>query len=587
MSKKSKYAGLVENGIISEEDLNSAISKASSENNDIENIFLNEMKLSREDIGKSLEHFYNVPYQMYDGSNLPDSIFSGLNKNFLRRNNWVPLADEKDTAIILIDDPSDEDKIDNIPQKFSKKKIELRVGLKSDIQDFLSNASNGDKGAGQAGDNGVESSVAALISELKQEPFHSTADADEYDEATKLHEASSAIVRLVNKILTDAHQQGASDIHFEPGVGKKKMNIRFRKDGVCKVYQTIPYLYKFAIISRIKIMAKLNIAEKRLPQDGKILMRHKQGQIECRVATLPTVGGNEDAVVRILADSKPIAITKMNFSKRDLGLIQEKVKKPYGLILAVGPTGSGKTTTLHSCLGSINTPDKKIWTAEDPVEITQEGLRQVQMLDKIGLNFSKALRSFLRGDPDVIMVGEMRDAETCSIALEASLTGHLVFSTLHTNSAPETIVRLVDMGMNPLHFADALLLVIAQRLVHTLCKKCKEDYHPTQEEFDLLTEEYGTEEFSSLGIKYKDSLMLKRPVGCKKCEETGLAGRTGLYEILEGTPELKSLVMKGATVEELRKQAISDGMTTLKQDGIQKVFKGECDLKHVNAVCLL
>jgi len=305
------------------------------------------------------------------------------------------------------------------------------------------------------------------------------------------------------------------------------------------------------------------------------------------VATLPTVGGNEDAVVRILADSKPIAITKMNFSKRDLGLIQEKVKKPYGLILAVGPTGSGKTTTLHSCLGSINTPDKKIWTAEDPVEITQEGLRQVQMLDKIGLNFSTALRSFLRGDPDVIMVGEMRDAETCSIALEASLTGHLVFSTLHTNSAPETIVRLVDMGMNPLHFADALLLVIAQRLVHTLCKKCKENYHPTQEEFDLLAEEYGIDKFSSLGIKYKDSLMLKRPVGCKKCEETGLAGRTGLYEILEGTPELKSLVMKGATVEELRKQAISDGMTTLKQDGIQKVFKGECDLKHVNAVCLL
>ncbi len=316
-------------------------------------------------------------------------------------------------------------------------------------------------------------------------------------------------------------------------------------------------------------------------------MRHKQGQIECRVATLPTVGGNEDAVVRILADSKPIPIAKMNFSKRDLGLIQEKVKKPYGLILAVGPTGSGKTTTLHSCLGSINTPDKKIWTAEDPVEITQDGLRQVQMLDKIGLNFSIALRSFLRGDPDVIMVGEMRDAETCSIALEASLTGHLVFSTLHTNSAPETIIRLVDMGMNPLHFSDALLLVIAQRLVHTLCKKCKEEYHPTQEEFDLLVEEYGVENFSSLGIKYKDTLMLKRPVGCKKCEETGLAGRTGLYEILEGTPELKSLVMKGATVEELRKQAISDGMTTLKQDGIQKVFKGECDLKNVNAVCLL
>ena len=584
MSKKNKYSGLVANGIISSEDLNSAISRASLENIDIENIFLDELKLSRKDIGKSLEDFYNIPYQMYDGSNLPGSLFAGLNKDFLRRYKWVPLKNEKDTAIILIDDPSDENKINNIPNKFSKKKIELRVGLKSDIHDFLDSTSNGNKDADQGFDNDVEFSIGALISALKSEEFHSVAD---LDEVTKLHEASSTIVKLVDKVLIDAQRQNVSDIHFEPGLGKKKMTIRFRKDGICKIYQTIPYLYKFAIISRIKIMAKLNIAEKRLPQDGKILMKHKQGQIECRVATLPTVGGNEDAVIRILADSKPIAITKMNFSKRDLNLIQEKVKKPYGLILAVGPTGSGKTTTLHSCLGSINAPEKKIWTAEDPVEITQEGLRQVQILEKIGLNFARALRSFLRGDPDVIMVGEMRDAETCSISLEASLTGHLVFSTLHTNSAPETITRLVDMGMNPLHFADALLLVIAQRLVHTLCKKCKEDYHPTKEEFDMLVEEYGVDEFSSLDIEYKDSLMLKRPVGCKNCEGTGLAGRTGIYEILEGTSELKNLIMKGETVEVLRKQAISDGMTTLKQDGIKKVFKGECDLKHVNAVCLL
>ena len=277
----------------------------------------------------------------------------------------------------------------------------------------------------------------------------------------------------------------------------------------------------------------------------------------------------------------------MNFSPRNLALTQEKLKKPYGLILAVGPTGSGKTTTLHSCLGSINTLDKKIWTAEDPVEITQEGLRQVQMLDKIGLNFSTTLRSFLRGDPDVIMVGEMRDVETCSIALEASLTGHLVFSTLHTNSAPETIIRLIDMGMNPLHFADALLLVIAQRLVHTLCKKCKEDYHPTREEFDVLVDEYGEENFPDLGIKYNDSLMLKRSVGCNKCEGTGYLGRTGLYELLNCTTAVKTTIMKNSTVDVIREQAISDGMTTLKQDGIYKVFKGDCDLKHVNAVCLL
>jgi len=258
----------------------------------------------------------------------------------------------------------------------------------------------------------------------------------------------------------------------------------------------------------------------------------------------------------------------------------------HGLILVVGPTGSGKTTTLHSILGYINKPERKIWTAEDPVEITQKGLRQVQMLNKIGLDFARAMKSFLRGDPDVIMVGEMRDAETCAIGLEASLTGHLVFSTLHTNSAPETITRLLDMGMNPLNFADALLLIVAQRLVRTLCKKCKEDYHPDREEFDALVKEYG-DGFEKLNIEYSDDLMLKKPVGCPNCGDTGYAGRTGLHECLEGTDDVKRMVMKQALVEELREQALKDGMTTLKQDGIYKVFKGDCDLKQVMAVCIV
>ncbi|MCH8157470.1 MAG: Flp pilus assembly complex ATPase component TadA, partial [Nitrospinae bacterium] len=251
------------------------------------------------------------------------------------------------------------------------------------------------------------------------------------------------------------------------------------------------------------------------------------------------------------------------------------------------PTGSGKTTTLHSCLGFINTPEIKIWTAEDPVEITQEGLRQVQMLNKIGLDFARAMRSFLRGDPDVIMVGEMRDSETCSIGLEASLTGHLVFSTLHTNSAPETITRLLDMGMNPLNFADAILLILAQRLVRTLCKKCKEDYHPSREEFDTLVKQYGEDQFPKLGIEYTDDLMLKKPVGCAKCDNSGYAGRTGLHELLNGTTEIKHKIMKQVMVAELRQQAIKDGMTTLKQDGIYKIFKGDCDLKQVLSVCIV
>ena len=341
------------------------------------------------------------------------------------------------------------------------------------------------------------------------------------------------------------------------------------------------------MISRIKIMSKLDIAERRMPQDGKIKMKYGRKDIEYRVATCPTVGGNEDAVLRILSASKPIPLEGMNFSEKNIALVKEKSTKPYGLILVVGPTGSGKTTTLHSCLGFINKPETKIWTAEDPVEITQDGLRQVQMLNKIGLNFARAMKSFLRGDPDVIMVGEIRDTETCAIGLEASLTGHLVFSTLHTNSAPETITRLIDMGMNPLNFADALLLIISQRLVRTLCKECKEDYHPDREEFDRLAKEYGEEKFPNLGIDYTDDLILKKPVGCATCSETGYAGRTGLHELLDGTDDIKRMIMKKELVENLREQAIKDGMTTLKQDGIYKVFKGYCDLKQVLAVCII
>ena len=221
------------------------------------------------------------------------------------------------------------------------------------------------------------------------------------------------------------------------------------------------------------------------------------------------------------------------------------------------------------------------------MEITQDGLRQVQMLNKIGLDFARAMKSFLRGDPDVIMVGEMRDAETCGIGLEASLTGHLVFSTLHTNSAPETITRLIDMGMNPLNFADALLFIVAQRLVRTLCKECKEDYHPDREEFDELVNQYGEEDFKKLNIEYTDDLILKKPVGCASCNDTGYAGRTGLHELLDGTDDIKRMIMKKELVENLRDQAIKDGMTTLKQDGIHKVFKGDCDLKQVLAVCIV
>jgi type II secretory ATPase GspE/PulE/Tfp pilus assembly ATPase PilB-like protein len=310
------------------------------------------------------------------------------------------------------------------------------------------------------------------------------------------------------------------------------------------------------------------------------------GTIELRVATIPTAGGNEDVVMRILAASKPLPLERMGFSERNVTEFKKILEKPYGICLVVGPTGSGKTTTLHSGLGHINTEDMKIWTAEDPVEITQPGLRQVQVHPKIDFTFANAMRAFLRADPDVIMVGEMRDHETAATGIEASLTGHLVFSTLHTNSAPETIVRLLDMDIDPFNFADALLGILAQRLVRTLCKDCKEEYVPAQEEFAELMQEYGLEHWEKLGIRYSPSFKLHRPKGCAKCLKSGYRGRMGIHELLVATDEMKRKIQRREPVEELRKQAIRDGMTTLLQDGIQKVLKGLTDFQQVRAVCI-
>jgi type II secretory ATPase GspE/PulE/Tfp pilus assembly ATPase PilB-like protein len=447
------------------------------------------------------------------------------------------------------------------------------VALREDIIQFIATA------VGRGAD---EVSVSTIIGELKGE----TDERDEEDDEL-LNESDAGIVRLANQVIKDAYDQGASDIHIEPYPGKQPTEIRFRRDGACYKYQEVPPTHSNPLISRIKIMAKLDIAEKRLPQSGKIKLKYGKKDIELRVEVTPTTGRREDIVLRILASGKPLAIDKMAFSEPNLKKLTELVEKPYGIILVVGPTGSGKTTTLHSVLGHINRPEVKIWTAEDPVEITQYGLRQVQTHAKIGYSFADAMRSFLRADPDVIMVGEMRDAETASMGLEASLTGHLVLSTLHTNSAPETITRLIDMGMNPLNFADALLGVLAQRLVRTICSECKEAYRPDQQEFDLLVQEYGEDIFDELEISYSDDLQLHRGQGCDYCNDSGYRGRAGIHELLVASPEIKELIQNRAHMEEIRRAAVNEGMRTLKQDGIRKVFDGLTDFTQVRRVCIV
>jgi type II secretory ATPase GspE/PulE/Tfp pilus assembly ATPase PilB-like protein len=397
----------------------------------------------------------------------------------------------------------------------------------------------------------------------------------------------SKMITFVNQVLIDAYKKGASDIHFEPGIGKEPFIIRYRVDGECYIAHRIDSTLKLAVISRLKIISNLDIAERRRPQSGKIMLQYEGRKIEYRLEVTPTVGNQEDAVLRILASSKPLLLDAMGFSSSNLAKFRIIIAKPYGIILCVGPTGSGKTTSLHSALGHINTPVRKIWTAEDPVEITQQGLRQVQVNPKIGFNFAEALRSFLRSDPDVIMIGEMRDVETAKIAIEASLTGHLVLSTLHTNSAPETAVRLIEMGMDPFNFADALLGILAQRLARRLCEHCKKPYHPEREEYEEIVHGYGKEWFAAHKMPYHlPELSCMKKEGCEKCGGTGYKGRIAFHELLIGTKKVKDAIKKNAGVELLRDLAIEEGMSTLRMDGIQKVFQGITDYEQVNKVCL-
>jgi len=571
----TKFDYVLAQGLVTQDEVNQAVGLARQKNLDVETVLLEQFKVPKTELGQSLAQFYRVPFVEYDPKLIPPpDLMKDLKLEFLKRNVWLPIRREGNAIIVLIDNPQDLQRVDAIYQLLRGQNIQLAVGLRKDIATFLGAAG----GEVQSRDN-----IGNILTALGEE----TAVEKEELGGTDIDENDSAVIRLANQIIIDAFKARASDIHVEPYGGQKDTMIRLRIDGHCREYQRIPGGYRRALAARLKIMAQLDIAERRKPQDGKIKFKMPDGRdIELRVATVPTQGGNEDVVMRILAASEPIPVDKLGMLDRNLREVKAAAEKPYGLILCVGPTGSGKTTTLHSVLGHINKPERKIWTAEDPVEITQYGLRQVQVQPKIGFTFANAMRSFLRADPDVIMVGEMRDEETASTGIEASLTGHLVFSTLHTNSAVETVIRLLDMGLDPFNFADALLCVIAQRLVRRVCSECKEEYHPEKEEFDELVHAYGEDEFAKLGIKYDDDFSLFRGKGCQACNNSGYRGRAGIHELLVATDSMKKLVQSRARVAEMVKVAKEEGMTTLVQDGIQKALEGITDLKQVKAVAI-
>jgi type II secretory ATPase GspE/PulE/Tfp pilus assembly ATPase PilB-like protein len=582
-SKKNptKFDLLVGSNRITQNDLEQALADARKGMSDLESILLEKYKVPKLDLGKSLAQFYKCPYIEYSERTIVDAeLLKNLNVDYLKKNHWMPLKRDRTAIEILTDDPGDLDRVQDIKRTFPGLNIRFAVSLRRDIAQFLASITGQSDGGGRKLDENVSDILGELVTEAQ-------AEAMEESSAAGLDENDSAIVRLANQIIADAYRQNASDIHIEPYGEKRETLVRFRVDGECFEYMKIPQSYRRAIVSRLKIMASLDIAERRKPQDGKIKFKLSETkEIELRVATLPTAGYNEDVVMRILAASEPLPLDKMGFSDRNLKVLKEISEKPYGIILCVGPTGSGKTTTLHSVLGNINTPDIKIWTAEDPVEITQYGLRQVQVQPKIGFTFASAMRAFLRADPDVIMVGEMRDKETADTGIEASLTGHLVLSTLHTNSAVETVTRLLDMGCDPFSFADAMLGVLAQRLARRICKDCKEQYVGTKEEYEELRQGYGPDYWDQLNIKQDNTFRLTRGKGCETCNRSGFKGRVALHELLLGTDRMKRMVQQKARTEDMLKAALEDGMTTLVQDGIHKVMQGHTTYKEVKAVAI-
>lgn len=574
-SPKSKFDYLIETKLISRDDLEVAMTEARRKGVDVESVLIDEYRLPKKDIGESLSRYFKCPFLEFDERAVPDpALIKGINFDYLKANYWVPLRREEDIVDILVDDPKDLQKTEHIQILMKGLQLKFFVGMRKDILQYLYSAS---------GKHDLLDNIENIIGEL--DGTDGTTTSEDEDDSTSVGEDDSAIVRLANQIIVDSYKRGASDIHIEPYTGKQDTVVRIRIDGRCQEYQRIPPTYRRALVSRIKIMARLDIAEKRKPQDGKIKFRLPTGKdIELRVATIPTANSNEDVVMRILAASEPMPLEVLKMTDRNVECFKQSVSQPYGLVLVVGPTGSGKTTTLHSALGYINTPDRKIWTAEDPVEITQYGLRQVQVQPRIGFTFAAAMRAFLRADPDVVMVGEMRDEETAHIGIEASLTGHLVFSTLHTNSAPETVTRLLDMGLDPFNFGDALLCILAQRLVRTLCKNCKETFNPPEETYQELRSAYGEEHFDKLGIEYNSDFKIYKAVGCAECGDLGYKGRVGIHELLIGSPAVKHLIQTRARMVDIRDCAMDEGMTTLLQDGILKILDGLTDFTQVKAV---
>lgn len=591
---KTKYDHLVIDGVIAAAELDLAIQVARRKGSSLERILLDEFQVSEMAIGRALSQFYSLPYEPFRPEEHRQLILpQRLKRDYVQNEKWLPVDEDGERLIIVTSDPERIMSSRIVNQVFAGKRAEYRVCTEREFGQMVEHYYSHED---------VPASVGAILDQMAE--GDATIPGGEVEERL---EPDSVTVQIVHKLIVEAHAMGASDVHIEPRPGRGKTRLRFRIDGVLSDYVELPSSHHAKLVARLKIMANLDIANRREPQDGKIIFRnfHPGLDIELRIATIPTAAGKEDVVLRLLRPGKPVPIEQLELRPAMLEALKALMARPHGLFLVCGSTGAGKTTTLHSLLDYLNTPETKIWTAEDPVEITQNDLRQVQVNPKANVTFARALRAFLRADPDVIMVGEMRDRETAVIGIEAALTGHQVLATLHTNGAAESVQRLLEMGMDPFHFADALLGVMGQGLARRLCLKCKKPHVGTESEVEEMLGEYVTElgpgghteadsatlrdrvyaEWKQRYAYGKNQFILYHATGCEACRNTGYRGRIGVHELLVASPAIRKKIVERAPADVLLATAAAEGMRTLRQDGIEKVLQGHTDMHEIRAVC--
>jgi len=596
-AKPAPYGLLVQNGLLSDDEFKEFQKRAEASKEHIETILRRDHFILATDIGKSLEYFYSTPYFAYDAElTLPDPEPWKMKKERLKEQNWVPIRHQDKQVVILAGNPKDPAMREYVENVFQGYEVEYRVGLSDDIKTYFEKMAPHIKDEPEPvpepapGATPTEQEITQMTSSSSTgaaQAAGGTSPAPSAGSNDQNGAGANSVVSLFNETLNIAGNKGVTDIYIEPNMETKNILVRLRKDGACRIFDEIPGQHKAKLIEHIKSLAKLDVQKTNMPQSGQVEWSDSGLKLGLNVVVLPTIGDNEDVTIQVTRLSKPrpqyMALDAMHFSEPNLARIHASLAKSQGLILVAGPEGAGKTTTLHAFLGRLNSPEKKVVTAEDPVDIVQNGIRQLLISPESGLNFASAMKMLVMGSPDVIMVGDLPDSETLSAGMEGA-ANHLVLSAVPAPTATGTLATLRDaLKADNQKLAETLTMVVALKQVTALCPDCKEDYHPTQQEFDQLAEFYGKKYFPELGVEYNDKLMFKKPVGCKQCLFSGYGEKTQLQEVLVVTAEMKALIASGAPEDKVLAQAIKDEMITLNQDGVYKVFTGDCDFKQVEA----